>query len=269
MSIAQIETHDHEAQGAIFRGIDAYNDTASGRPEPGRELGLPLFEPDGKVAGGAFGYTYYDWLHLQMLAVPPDRRGRGLGTGLLRAAEAEASRRGCLAAWVETDPAAAGFLARRGWREFGRLDDGPPATHEVFLRHDIAPGGPAADPVAPADIVALKATMASPPRAPLGLLLHDDVGQVEGGLWGWSERGRFFVQLLFVPQRRRHQRLGTRLIARACDVARRRGCRTIWLDTFSFQARPFYERLGFSLFGTLADYPLGGARYFLVKRLQP
>jgi hypothetical protein len=81
MCIAQIETEDHEAQGAIFRGIDAYNDLVSGRPEPGRELVVPLFGPDGQPVGGLFAYTYYDWLHLQLIAVPSALRGRGLGAG--------------------------------------------------------------------------------------------------------------------------------------------------------------------------------------------
>ena len=47
----------------------------------------------------------------------------------------------------------------------------------------------------------------------------------------------------------------------------RRGCRTIWLDTFTFQARGFYERLGYSVFGTLEDYPPGHSRFFLKKSL--
>jgi hypothetical protein len=36
MPIAQVETEDAEAQAAIFRGIDAYSDAVSDRPEPGR-----------------------------------------------------------------------------------------------------------------------------------------------------------------------------------------------------------------------------------------
>jgi GNAT superfamily N-acetyltransferase len=272
MSITQVETEDAEAQAAIFHGIDAYNDAVSGRPEPGRRLVVTLPGPDGRTIGGLFGYTYYDWLHLQLLAVLPARRARGLGTALLRAAEAEAQRRGCRAAWAEVNPDAAGFLVRRGWREFGRLDDGPPATHRLFLAHDLTPGaaapGPAVtDVLSPADVAVLEMAVPPPPRFPLGLLVQGDAGQVEGGLWGWSEQGRLFVQLLFLPEQRRRRGLGTELMARAEAVARRRHCRVIWLDTFSFQARPFYERLGFSCFGTLADYPPGGARYFLMKRL--
>ena len=41
----------------------------------------------------------------------------------------------------------------------------------------------------------------------------------------------------------------------------------IWLDTFSFQARRFYEKLGYVVFGELPDYPAGHSRYFLQKRL--
>jgi GNAT superfamily N-acetyltransferase len=239
MGITQVETEDHEAQAAIFRGIDAYNDAVSGRPEPGRGLTVTLPGADGKAVGRLFGYTYYAWLHLQLLAVLPARRGRG--------------------------------LARRGWREFGRLDDGPPAAHCRFLARDLTPGTPAAglaatDVLSPADVAALAGT--APLRRPLGLLVRDDAGSVVGGLWGWSELGRFFVQLLFLPERRRHAGLGSELMARAEAVARARRCRVIWLDTFSFQARPFYERLGFSCFGALADYPPGGARYFLVKPLE-
>ncbi len=272
MSITQVETEDAEAQAAIFRGIDAYNDAVSGRPEPGRRLAVTLPGPDGRVVGGLFGYTYYDWLHLQLLAVLPARRGRGLGSTLLCAAEAVAARRGCRAAWAEANADAAGFLERRGWREFDRLDDGPAATHRRFLAHDLvsdaAPGLVATDVLSPADAAVLEMAEPPPARFPLGLLVRDGAGRVEGGLWGWSEQGRLFVQLLFLPEYRRRSGLGSELMARAEAVARRRRCRVIWLDTFSFQARPFYERLGFSCFGTLEEYPPGGARYFLAKRLE-
>ena len=49
--------------------------------------------------------------------------------------------------------------------------------------------------------------------------------------------------------------------------ARERGCIGVYLDTFEYQARPFYERLGYELFGTLEGYPPGYRQYYLAKRL--
>ena len=46
-----------------------------------------------------------------------------------------------------------------------------------------------------------------------------------------------------------------------------RGCRYAHLDTFSYQARPFYDRLGYRLFGELENYPPGHSRFFLRKQL--
>jgi hypothetical protein len=55
-------------------------------------------------------------------------------------------------------------------------------------------------------------------------------------------------------------------MAAAETEGRRRGCSAVWLDTFEFQARPFYEKLGYRLFGTL-DFPAGFKRFFLQKAL--
>jgi RimJ/RimL family protein N-acetyltransferase len=54
---------------------------------------------------------------------------------------------------------------------------------------------------------------------------------------------------------------------RAEDIARAHGCIGLWLDTYEFQARGFYEKLGFTLFGTLDDHPVGRKRFFLQKRI--
>jgi hypothetical protein len=41
----------------------------------------------------------------------------------------------------------------------------------------------------------------------------------------------------------------------------------VQLSTFSFQARPFYEKLGYEVFATLEDCPVGHCEYFLRKQL--
>jgi hypothetical protein len=50
------------------------------------------------------------------------------------------------------------------------------------------------------------------------------------------------------------------------DEARALGCVGVWLDTFSFQARGFYERHGYEVFGTLDEFPAPHQRFFLRKR---
>ena len=47
-----------------------------------------------------------------------------------------------------------------------------------------------------------------------------------------------------------------------------RGCTGATLTTFEHQARPFYEKLGYVLFGTLEGYPAGTRQYHLSKRLR-
>ena len=58
-----------------------------------------------------------------------------------------------------------------------------------------------------------------------------------------------------------------RTAAKAEAWARERNLAGMWLDTFAFQARPFYEKLGFSVFGTIEDHPRGSRRFFMQKRL--
>jgi len=55
------------------------------------------------------------------------------------------------------------------------------------------------------------------------------------------------------------------LMNEAERLARQRGCNGAQVDTASFQAPEFYEKLGFRIIGTVEDFPPGHARYFLQK----
>ncbi len=101
---------------------------------------------------------------------------------------------------------------------------------------------------------------------PLCVSILEEDGVVAGGLYGTTSYDWLIIELLFVPEHLRGNGLGSQLVAVAEEQARARGCIGAWLDTFSFQARGFYEMLGYSLVGTIPDHPIGGARHFLVKR---
>jgi N-acetylglutamate synthase-like GNAT family acetyltransferase len=61
--------------------------------------------------------------------------------------------------------------------------------------------------------------------------------------------------------------IGTSLLRHAEQEATRRGCREIWLDTYAFQARSFYEKCGFTVFGRLDGPAPIFPRFFLKKLL--
>ena len=102
---------------------------------------------------------------------------------------------------------------------------------------------------------------------PIVLSITDTEAAVIGGLWGRTAYGWLYTELLVVPEHMRGQGIGRDLVERAEKEAVARGCHSAWLDTFQFQARAFYEGLGYVVFGTLDNYPEGFQRYFMVKSL--
>ncbi len=94
-------------------------------------------------------------------------------------------------------------------------------------------------------------------------------GNVVGGLAGDMIYGWLSIQALFVPQHLRGQGLGARLLGSAEAEARARHLHGMVVNTFSFQARPFYERMGFTHFGTLEGCPPGYRCFYLCKRFEP
>ncbi|HEV2054345.1 MAG TPA: GNAT family N-acetyltransferase, partial [Methylomirabilota bacterium] len=63
---------------------------------------------------------------------------------------------------------------------------------------------------------------------------------------------------------------GQRLLAAAEQEARARSCDRLFLDTFSFQAPFFYQRLGYEILHVLDDFPRRPHKlYHLQKALTP
>ena len=92
-----------------------------------------------------------------------------------------------------------------------------------------------------------------------------DGDTVVGGLVGHTGLGWLHVDLLWV--RDQGNGLGRRLIARAEELARERGCLGSRLETWSFQAPDFYRGCGYEVAGEVPDYPPGAVDYTFVKRL--
>jgi GNAT superfamily N-acetyltransferase len=101
----------------------------------------------------------------------------------------------------------------------------------------------------------------------VGVFLRDEIGKVVGGLSGAMWGGWMHIGHVWIVEALRGQGYGSQLLRAAEDEARRHGCRGIFLDTFSFQARPFYERFGYKVVGEIADFPPGHSLYFMKKVL--
>lgn len=111
----------------------------------------------------------------------------------------------------------------------------------------------------------------------LGIFVEDQHGKKQAGIVAETVGKWMYIQMLWVDESLRGKDVGTQLITEAEEEAKARGCHYALVDTFSFQARPFYERMGYGVQMTLEDYiddarepQESGAthtRYFLSKKL--
>jgi ribosomal protein S18 acetylase RimI-like enzyme len=103
-------------------------------------------------------------------------------------------------------------------------------------------------------------------RQPISISVRDGetiVGGAVGRLWhGWV-----YVDLFWISEHLRGQDIGTQVMDALETHARSLGARGVHLVTYSWQARPFYEKRGYRVVGELPDYPPGNSCYVLAKKL--
>ena len=103
--------------------------------------------------------------------------------------------------------------------------------------------------------------------ADLTFTMRDDDGQLQGAALGEAGRGWLHVSLIWVHEDYRNLGHGSALLSALESEARANRCQQAYLDTFDYQARPFYEKHGYRVFGELPDYPQGHTRFFMKKAL--
>lgn len=103
----------------------------------------------------------------------------------------------------------------------------------------------------------------------LAVFIRDtESGRVIAGLKGSTHWEWLRIKLLAVHKSARNRGFGTQLLEAAEKEAIQRGCKFAFVDTYSFQAMPFYKKCGYEVFGELPDYPSGHTRIFLRKNLE-
>ena len=100
--------------------------------------------------------------------------------------------------------------------------------------------------------------------SPVALFLKDDRGAVLGGALGHVWGGWLDLATLWVIEPLRGHGHGRRLLEAAEEEARTQGCRGVYLTTFSFQAKDFYERHGYEVIADVQDH-LAGRTYHVLQ----
>ena len=129
----QITYVDKPEWSIIGQALTIYNEQQGGEIKE-QNLCFVLKGPDQVIVGGVIGETYWEWLHIDLMWVKDELRGRGYGHRLLTLAEDEARQRGARNVFLDTFSfQAPDFYKRHGYQVFGELQDFPPGHQRYFL----------------------------------------------------------------------------------------------------------------------------------------
>ncbi|ELS53910.1 GNAT family N-acetyltransferase [Streptomyces viridochromogenes] len=145
-----------------------------------------------------------------------------------------------------------------------RLETEVDKSRHDLLRRRLRDTNTAASPI-------LRALRGTPGERelPLQVWALDPADALAGGLVGHTWTTWLHVTYLWVDERHRGTGLGSRLLAHAERVARdKRGCASVRLETWDFQAPEFYRKQGYEVVCVIPDYPPGITEYTLTKRLR-
>jgi len=103
------------------------------------------------------------------------------------------------------------------------------------------------------------------------LAAKDESGAIVGGLIASTSYGWALIKVLWVSKKVRQRGLGGSLMERGEQKAKELGCHAAWLDTSNPKAKDFYLKLGYEVFGELANseeqFPPEHQRWFMRKGL--
>lgn len=89
-----------------------------------------------------------------------------------------------------------------------------------------------------------------------------------GGAICNNEYNWLYIETLYVDKALRGQNIGSKILREIENFAIKNEFDGLFVDTFDFQAKPFYEKNGFELAGTIDDMPYGSKRYTLKKQIK-
>ena len=92
-------------------------------------------------------------------------------------------------------------------------------------------------------------------------------GEVIGGAVGRTWGPAAEIQQLWVSEAHRRRGVGAKLVRAFESRAVERGCRTLYLETLSFQAPRFYASLGYRVVFELRALPHGVVKFTMLREI--
>ena len=272
----------------VIRGVDNHNIAVTGLSDY-YPVGFFVKGRGGEVVGGLLGDIWGGWLYITSLWVSEPLRGRGYGVELMARAHQYAIEKSCTHAYLQTGSYEARPLYEKlGYNVYAELKNHPAPPHaRYFLSKPLekSEGSPlhvkelaiVMDPYPSrnAELVVRQGITAHANAAiglpdgewsPFNFFLRDDAGEILGGALGNCWNDWMYLAYLWVDRSQRGHGYGSNLVTTAEQHAIAKGCSSAFLGTFSFQARPLYEKLGYHMFGEEKDHPKGHSHYLMTKR---
>jgi ribosomal protein S18 acetylase RimI-like enzyme len=118
----------------VWDSLAAYN-RLHAEDDNYQKLAVFLRDNQNNIVGGLLGETFWGWLHIGILWIREDLRGKGYGRDMLASAEKEAIKRGAYAVFLDTmEWQALEFYQKHGYTIYGQLDDFPIGHTRYYLK---------------------------------------------------------------------------------------------------------------------------------------
>lgn len=125
---------NEEQRNAILAPLRAHNAAKAG-PSTLEPIALLVRDEHDAILGGLYGHTFYRWLFIELLAVPEQGRGQGIGSKLMQMAEEFAREKDCVGIWLDTFSfQAPEFYRKVGYSECGEILDYPLGHKRHFFQ---------------------------------------------------------------------------------------------------------------------------------------
>ena len=103
------------------------------------------------------------------------------------------------------------------------------------------------------------------PDTQFAVFARNDNDCIVGGIRAVAYWNYCYIELLWLSEEARGSGVGSALMLQAEALAKEKGFKYMRTETLDFQAKPFYEKLGYQQYGELPNFPDGHTCYCLYK----